>query len=170
MGKGKRVRIMKRDAKAAWACRISLIVSFCAVLIFIYANSLRPSGASSEESQGIFAMLARFFSFLPFFTHAFLRKLAHFAEYTLLGLHLAAFPLTVGNGKKREYLFTLCAGALVALTDELLQVFVPGRHGSIVDAALDMSGVLFGYLLYFLSAYVARRLAEIKKERAGCKK
>jgi len=164
------VKIMKKDIKAALACRISLIISFCAVLIFIYANSLRPSGASSAESQGIFAMLVRFFSFLPFFTHTFVRKLAHFAEYTLLGLHLAAFPLTVGKGKKREYFFTLCAGVLVALTDELLQVFVPGRYGSVMDVALDMSGVFFGYLLYFLSAYAVRRLAEIKKERAGCKK
>ena len=158
---------MNRDAKSIYSLRMSLIVSFCAVLIFIYANSLRQASASAEESQGFFALLVRFF---PFFTHAFVRKLAHFTEYTLLGIHLAAFPLVLGCGRKREYFFTFCAGALVALTDELLQVFVPGRSGALSDSALDMGGVLFGYLLYFLSARAVRHFAEIRKGRAGCKK
>ncbi len=161
---------MKREVtQKEFSLKISLLLSFLAVLVFIYANSFRKGSASAEESQGLFALLARFFSFLPFFTHAFLRKLAHFAEYTLLGIHLFFFPSVFGRGRKRECLSALAAGALVALTDELVQAFVPGRGSSLWDCAIDFGGVLFGHVLVLL-CFILKKAISKKEELEGGRK
>jgi VanZ family protein len=67
-----------------------------------------------------------------------LRKLAHVAEYAVLGALLArALPDFAA----------LWAGIAYAVADEVHQHFVPGRHGALLDVAIDASGVLAGILL-----------------------
>lgn len=67
---------------------------------------------------------------------AVLRKLAHVAEYAILGALLARAlgrPWTA---------FAL--GVAYAVSDELHQALVPGRLGSPVDVAIDAAGVALG--------------------------
>jgi VanZ family protein len=68
-----------------------------------------------------------------------LRKLAHFAEFAVLGALLAravrSEPAAIG------------LGALYAATDEIHQSFVSGRHGSPIDWTIDTAGVVVGVLL-----------------------
>ena len=60
-----------------------------------------------------------------------LRKLAHVAEYAVLGALLArALP----------ELAALWAGIAYAASDEVHQSFVPGRFGSLLDVAIDAHG------------------------------
>jgi VanZ family protein len=67
-----------------------------------------------------------------------LRKLAHLAEYAVLGALLArALPELAAQW----------AGIAYAASDELHQAFVPGRFGSLLDVAIDAAGVLVGILL-----------------------
>jgi VanZ family protein len=67
-----------------------------------------------------------------------LRKLAHVAEYGVLGALLArAVPELAAQW----------AGTAYAVADEVHQNFVPGRHGALLDVAIDASGVLAGILL-----------------------
>jgi VanZ family protein len=77
-----------------------------------------------------------------------LRKLAHATEYAVLG-----FLLLRATG--REGVAAL-AGAAYAITDEIHQHFVPGRHGAVYDVAIDAAGVLVG--VYILPR-LARRVA-----------
>lgn len=68
-----------------------------------------------------------------------LRKLAHFAEFAVLGfLLLRALP--------RE-LVAVAAGAAYAVTDEAHQHFVAGRQAAVRDVAIDAAGVLLGVLV-----------------------
>ena len=68
-----------------------------------------------------------------------LRKLAHTAEYAVLGFLLArAVPLAPA--------FAL--GVLYAASDELHQSFVRGRHGAPRDVAIDAFGVLVGVVVH----------------------
>jgi VanZ family protein len=68
-----------------------------------------------------------------------LRKAAHMTEYAVLGVllwralgvELAAFAAAVAY----------------AVTDEIHQTFVHGRHGSPVDVAIDAAGVLIGLVV-----------------------
>jgi VanZ family protein len=68
-----------------------------------------------------------------------LRKLAHVAEYAVLGFLLAraAAPLAA---------FAL--GLAYAVTDEVHQAFVAGRQGAPRDVAVDALGLLVGLILH----------------------
>lgn len=69
-----------------------------------------------------------------------LRKLAHVAEYAVLGaLILRALP---------SLRWAITLGSLYAATDEAHQAFVPGRTGSPLDWALDTVGVAAGALAF----------------------
>ena len=69
-----------------------------------------------------------------------LRKGAHVTEYAILGLLLLR---AIG----RE-LPAFLIGVGYAITDELHQHFVRGRHASPVDVAIDSTGVLLGILAF----------------------
>lgn len=68
-----------------------------------------------------------------------LRKLAHLTEYAVLGAlllrALRSAPLAV------------LAGSAYAVTDEVHQLFVSGRHGSPLDWLIDTAGVVAGVTL-----------------------
>jgi VanZ family protein len=78
-----------------------------------------------------------------------LRKVAHTAEYAVLGALLVR-----ATGRSR---LALGLGTLYAASDELHQTFVAGRHGSPVDVAIDAVGLACGIVLW--NAAQARRLA-----------
>ena len=78
-----------------------------------------------------------------------LRKLAHAAEYGVLGALLLRATGRAG--------LSLVLGALYALSDEIHQSFVPGRAGSPLDVALDTVGVACGIVIW--QAVRSRRLA-----------
>ena len=65
-----------------------------------------------------------------------LRKLAHAAEFAVLGLLLVR--------ALRRPLLAFWLGTVYAVTDELHQSFVPGRVGSPLDVAIDAAGVAVG--------------------------
>jgi len=69
-----------------------------------------------------------------------LRKLAHVAEYAVLGALLA-------RACSRGWVaFTL--GIAYAASDELHQAFVPGRAGRPLDVAIDATGVALGVVAW----------------------
>jgi VanZ family protein len=68
-----------------------------------------------------------------------LRKAAHLAEYAVLGALLY-------RALRREPAAVLL-GSAYAVTDEVHQAFVSGRHGSPVDWLVDTAGVLAGTVL-----------------------
>jgi hypothetical protein len=68
-----------------------------------------------------------------------LRKLAHAAEFAVLGLLLLR---ALGHAWSAFWL-----GVAYAVTDEIHQAFVPGRLGSPIDVAIDAAGVAAGVVL-----------------------
>jgi VanZ family protein len=68
-----------------------------------------------------------------------LRKLAHLAEYAVLGALLY-------RALRREPA-AIALGSLYAVTDEVHQTFVSGRQGSPLDWLIDTVGVVAGALL-----------------------
>lgn len=69
-----------------------------------------------------------------------LRKLAHAAEYAILG------ALLVRAGVRAR--LALALGVLYAVTDELHQTFVPGRAGRPLDVAVDAAGLVLGIVVW----------------------
>ena len=69
-----------------------------------------------------------------------LRKIAHAGEFAVLGaLLLRAL---------RDERAAFAAGVAYAISDEVHQLFVPGRVGSPLDVAIDSVGVAVGVLLW----------------------
>jgi VanZ family protein len=84
----------------------------------------------------------------------FIRKLAHVGEYAILAplLYCLVRPSAENGWHPRSAFTALLAGAVYAASDELHQLFVPGRLASVYDWALDMAGVAHGILAtYFLA-------------------
>ena len=78
-----------------------------------------------------------------------LRKIAHTTEYAVLGALLV-------RATGRAWL-AFALGTLYAMSDEVHQTFVAGRHGSPLDVAIDAVGVAVGIALW--QSVRARRLA-----------
>ena len=78
-----------------------------------------------------------------------LRKLAHAAEFAILG------ALLVRATGRAGIAFGL--GVLYAVGDEVHQTFVPGRAGAPLDVAIDAIGVAVGIVLW--QSVQTRRLA-----------
>ena len=87
------------------------------------------------------------------------RKCAHLSEYAVLG---ALMTLTAASWRREDeetmrtgetpggtvrILPVLAAGFLYAVSDEIHQIFVPGRSGEPRDVLIDTSGVLIGICL-----------------------
>ncbi len=68
-----------------------------------------------------------------------LRKLAHAAEYAILGALLVR--------ALRRWSWALALGVAYAVSDEIHQSFVPGRQGSPLDVLIDSVGVIAGVVL-----------------------
>ena len=68
-----------------------------------------------------------------------LRKGAHVTEYAILG-----FLLVRAIGREAP---AFVLGVAYAVTDEIHQHFVSGRHSSPIDVAIDSTGVFLGILV-----------------------
>jgi len=79
-----------------------------------------------------------------------LRKLAHATEYAILG-----FLLLRATGNER---WALVLGVAYAVSDEVHQHFVSGRHGAPVDVLIDSVGVSVG-------VFVLRMRDELSRAR-----
>ena len=123
--------------------RLRLCVTLLVVnLLFIWGNSLMPGEISGAISQWVKDLIFGLFpgGSDPQEGHGLLRKLAHFTEFTSLGMCLCWMIAMLG---KRPWL-SLIGGFLVACVDETIQHFIPDRGPSFRDVMIDTSGVVLG--------------------------
>ena len=77
------------------------------------------------------------------------RKTAHLTEYAVLGFALLLHVMALQLKLKIRFpgLSAFLVGMLYAVSDEVHQLFVPGRSGEGKDVLLDSVGVLLGVLI-----------------------
>ncbi|NLK74836.1 MAG: VanZ family protein [Clostridiales bacterium] len=78
------------------------------------------------------------------------RKLAHFTEYAILAISVAFFLWTWNFKDLRLILLSIIITSIYAVTDEVHQLFIPGRSGEIKDVLIDSLGGIAGALLFYL--------------------
>ena len=134
---------------------------------FIFSNSAKPAVQSSADSNWLTELINRWmreigFSFVQF-SEGFIRKFAHFAEYSVLGvmltLSLASHPFF--RGKRRLLLIPL--GLCIAAIDEGIQFFTPGRDCNPMDVLLDTFGVICGVAFCALISWLKNRWQQRKQ-------
>lgn len=88
------------------------------------------------------------------------RKSAHFIGYMILGiLSMLLFLQIKYINKKPQFALLLCA--IYAISDEIHQLFVPGRAGQVRDVLIDSSGSLVGIAIVLIFI----KLLEMKRSR-----
>ena len=150
---------MKRTDKRLRLCIALLICN----LVFIWGNSLLPGEISGAFSDWVKSILAKI---LPVGSGdvsggGLLRKVAHFTEFTALGMCLGWLHGMLRKGKVRPFLW----GVLAAATDETIQCFVPDRGPAVKDVCIDSAGVLMGIILLWVGHhYFKKRFTKLSLE------
>ena len=145
---------MIRTDKRIRICTALLVCN----LIFIWGNSLLPGDLSGALSDWVKAILESLFAQGPDAgtSGGLLRKLAHFTEFTALGMLLCWRFGMLGKGWKPA----LILGIAAACMDETIQMFVPDRGPGIRDVCIDAMGVATGIALLLLGhTYLKKRSA-----------
>ncbi|MGD9886578.1 MAG: VanZ family protein [Bacilli bacterium] len=131
-----------------------LMISLIVWIMFIFFNSVQ-TGTQSSEASGFFTT---FFKTLfdgigweinPDNLSNLIRKSAHMLEFFVLALlfcfnFIPKFPL------KRTIEKALLSSVAVAFVDEIIQLFVEGRSGSIIDVAIDNVGTVLALAMFYV--------------------
>ena len=150
---------MKASVRKRW--NIILVLLLALTLAFIWGNSLLPRTESQEISRGLLAELCAALEHVglhidPENDH-WLRKLAHFGEFGLLGAELCALLFLNRRARPQGFINCAFAGLAVAVTDEALQL-ISHRGSQVQDVLLDFAGFVAGLLLWALLWFAAEKM------------
>ena len=162
---------MQTEKTSPWliAFRIIFTIALIACIAFIFKNSLEAGALSSARSQAIMARINAFLAHLNLgpLSEQTVRKLAHFAEFTLEGFLLMLCLRVYTAHFVRHISWPLLGGMTTALLDETIQRFIPGRSSQVTDVWIDMAGVVSGALISLILLLIVRGLVafhRVKKE------
>lgn len=132
-----------------------LLVIFWMILIFTFSH--QPRENSNKLSTGITQVIVEAVKKvvpneninIRSFNHI-LRKNAHFFIYLILGISVTNAFKNSGVIGNRLIINTLVICILYAISDEIHQLFVPGRGGQVKDVIIDSAGSTVGLVLYLL--------------------
>ena len=96
----------------------------------------------------------------------FIRKVAHMAEFGVLSVLLYMWIGQWEVGFLRRGATAFGATAVYAATDEIHQLFVPGRAGRFSDVCIDSAGALAGVIVFALLVKLVQHVHERKWKRA----
>lgn len=152
---------------------IRKIISWAAVILWmaiIFNLSSQEADQSSQLSTGIAEIITDTIEkVVPNINldigklNHIVRKNAHFAAYFILGiLVLNAFRRSGSFGYK-SIIAVLLICILYAVSDEVHQVFVPGRGAQVKDVVIDSAGAFTGVGVFMIIALYTGR----KRKRRG---
>lgn len=129
-----------------------------AVAIIIFYLSHQTSTESSETSDSLIDMIAAFLGLS--FSENFIRTFAHFCEYALFGF--LVFNLYFAIKDKLKPLLSIVLSLGYAITDEIHQLFIPGRAFQLIDLAVDLGGIILGIAAFFAFYYIINNIRNKK--------
>ena len=127
--------------------RIILIILILLWMYIVFGFS----GQNGEESSGISfkisMLLTRNNEEVSRTIEPYIRKIAHFSEYAVGGILIFLLILTFEKiSPKVRNISSIIITIIYAISDEVHQLFVPGREGKIVDVYIDTLGIITGIL------------------------
>ena len=135
------------------AFRWLLVLIWLAFTIFLSRqNGVGSSTLSGGVATGLSGFLAKIGIKVNYYSlHAFLRQMAHFGIHLVLAILFYRALVLVCRGFKTSICLSLLFCGLVALYDEYVQYYRPGRVFDLEDIALNLLGVSLGVILGILS-------------------
>ena len=145
-----------------------LLIILC--ITFIFSNSFMNADQSIEESSRVVKAIEKAVNTLCkgntpekvtlFFDtrfNDFLRDIAHFLEFLILGILTILYSNRFKSTVLRKASLVLLFCIAIALIDETIQFFSPGRAFELSDLALDGSGSIIGGILILLLYKIKER-------------
>lgn len=151
-------------------------ITTLSVMIVIFLFSSENAEESAESSSGFIQFIVDIFNNIFNTEHSvtttksiehFVRKTAHFCIYGLLGFN--AYWLFLWNCKNTPkhliLIFSVILSFIYACSDEIHQLFSPGRSGSFGDVLLDTTGAFCGALMLMaiISIYIYFKEKKVNK-------
>lgn len=117
-------------------------------MLLIFIMSSYNATESSEQSGVIVKFIANFLNINNLeLLSLIIRKLAHYTEYLILGL----LVINLLKDYHHKYLvISIIICILYATSDEIHQLFVPGRSCQFIDILIDTLGSITGIYLFKL--------------------
>lgn len=152
-----------------------ILIIFWMIMIFSFSNQIgtNSSGLSNKVTEKIVSILHITKGCTPEnekkviknIEHI-IRKLAHYSVYALGGfliyIELYQFKIKLIN----RILITQLLGSIYACTDEIHQLYIPGRSGEIRDVIIDSCGIFAGILVaIIIITLIERIISEIKNKK-----
>lgn len=143
-----------RKARRVW--RIMFILTLC----LAWGNSLLPREESAAVSDWVAHLLEGIFGAqtpMLQFVLANIRKIAHFLEYSMLGIETVLLTFLARPVSGQGVFNCTALGLMAATIDESIQIFA-GRGAMVQDILLDMSGFLLAGGITLGILIIARRM------------
>lgn len=86
------------------------------------------------------------------------RKLAHFTVFLVLGVLISINLEDLNITNKNKIILSILFCILYAISDELHQLFIPGRSCCLKDVLIDTSGSICGISIKNMSKKFARKI------------
>lgn len=136
------------------------------IVFFIWDNSMQNGGSSDGFSLFFAETFAPIANKLGFHGNIWtlnriVRKLAHLTEFTILGGVL--YAILRRYIKYGTVLKTTGLGMAIAILDEFIQRFSPGRSSQFSDVVIDTIGVIIGIFLVKLAYRIGQEKNIYKK-------
>ncbi len=125
-------------------------------VLIIWGQSLLGQELSAMQSSSVQGFLGKVFGdwIYDTFLYTHIRKVAHFAEYAVLGAECMSYRAWRRDANLVQWR-TAAFGLAIAVCDELLQ-FISARAPGIKDVLLDMAGYICGGMVVFSVIWLYR--------------
>ena len=141
---------------------VSFLIMIClmvTIFMFSHQDATRSGNLSGGFTYKLFCLVYPDFEDLSVeeqeqligSVEVYIRKTAHFTIYFLLGLSALGFYFTFEKlAVLSRFGLSFLTGSLYAVTDEIHQIYIPGRSGEVRDVFIDSAGVLLACALGFV--------------------
>ncbi|MTI70080.1 MAG: VanZ family protein [Firmicutes bacterium] len=146
----------------------SVLVSWVVVLLWmllIFHMSSQVAEESDNLSKGVTKVVVETVEKVTpksgldvdSFNHI-IRKNAHFFTYLVLGVLVLNAVIQSDIYGLKGIILALVICIMYAFSDEIHQLFVPGRGGQIRDVFIDSAGSIFGIGMYLIVSRIKRKV------------
>ncbi len=145
-------------------------------MLLIFSLSSQVAGESSELSGKITDIIIKAVGKitpldiktsntidLGFGLNHIVRKFAHVAVYFILSILMMNAFVVSGLNKFKAFIFTIVLCTLYAVSDEVHQIFVPGRSGEVRDVLIDSTGAILGSTVYLTMSKIKNKVMVSKQ-------
>ena len=148
-----------------------ILIVFCMGTIFFLSS--QEATESKKVSSGVIKTIVKAVDFTNELNEEELnniaedltfivRKGAHFSAYAIICILWSLLLSEYNICGKRNLLFSLLICFLYACSDEIHQIFVPGRSGEIRDVIIDSCGAITGYIFLKLLSKLKKKISRNK--------